>query len=244
MSSKGSIKVFESAEALAAGIADFIMLDAAQVIADTGRYSLVLSGGSTPEALFRLLAEPRYASGLDWAGVHIFWGDERAVPLHDERNNAQVALDLWLSKISIPSGNIHRIQSDRPAQEAAQEYERDIRTFFGKQKISFDLVLLGLGSDGHTASLFPRSGLLDERQAIVTAGFIPAQDMDRITMTLPLLNDAAKVIFLVSGKSKASIVQSIVHDAPGHEPYPAQMINPHSGGLYWFIDRAAAAQLL
>lgn len=244
MSTKGSIKVFDSSDALAAGIADFIVADAAAAIAEVGRYSLVLSGGSTPEALFRLLAQPLYSTVIDWASVYIFWGDERAVPLEDERNNANTAIKLWLSHIAMPEDNIYRIPSDLPAAEAASTYERSIRDFFGGGPAAFDLILLGLGADGHTASLFPQSQLLTESTALVTSGFVPSQQMERITMTIPLINDAHKVIFLVAGKAKASIVQTIVHDTSIKEQYPAQMINPHSGGLYWFIDRAAAAQLL
>lgn len=244
MSTKGSIKVFDSSDALAAGIADFIIADATAVISAGSSYSLVLSGGSTPEALFRLLAQPPYSTAVDWTQVHVFWGDERAVPLSDERNNAHKAIELWLSHISIPPGNIHRIPSDLPAREAAGQYESAIRSFFGGGEVVFDLIVLGLGEDGHTASLFPHSHLLGERATLVASGYIPAQDMERITMTLPLINDAHKVIFLVAGKAKASIVQTIVHDTTARDQYPAQMINPHSGGLYWFIDRAAAAQLL
>lgn len=244
MSTKGSIKVFESDSALATGVADFIISDAQAAIGERGRYSLVLSGGNTPESLFRLLAKPPYADALDWSKVHIFWGDERAVPLDDKRNNAHVAIGLWLDHISIPAANVHRIPSDMPAQQAAREYEDTIRRYFAGGVIAFDLVLLGLGPDGHTASLFPHSPLLAEKDAIVTAGYIPAQDMDRITMTVSLINDAHKVVFLVAGKAKATILQHVIQDAPAQHAYPAKMINPHSGGLYWFIDRAAAAQLL
>ncbi|MBS1683430.1 MAG: 6-phosphogluconolactonase [Bacteroidetes bacterium] len=244
MPTKGSIKVFESDNALATGVADFIISDAQAAIAGHGQYSLVLSGGNTPESLFRMLAAPPYATALDWSRVHIFWGDERAVPLDDERNNAHVAISLWLRQISIPPGNIHRIPSDMPAQEAAREYEQTIKRYFAGGEIAFDLVLLGLGPDGHTASLFPHSPLLEEKDAIVTAGFIPAQNMERITMTITLINEAHKVLFLVAGKAKATILQHVIQDAPAHDTYPAKMINPRSGGLYWFIDRAAAARLL
>lgn len=210
-------------------------------------FRVALSGGSTPKSLYSLLAngEP-WRSELPWDKLHFFWSDERHVPPDHPDSNFRMANEAMFSKLVIPTENIHRIrgEEDDPA-KAADEYKQDLEKSFhliANQLPRFDLVLLGLGTDGHTASLFPDSDALSEREHFVAANWIAKLNAWRITLTFPLLNNAAHVLFLVSGSEKANILRAVLENDNVNQ-YPAQSIRPTSGRLLWLVDREAGASL-
>ncbi len=240
---KNKLRVFETPESLSNAVAELIVQIAAKSVAERGRFVISLSGGKTPERLFKILAEPPYCTKILWANTFIFWGDERCVPYNDERNNAHQARLLLIDKIPILSANIFPVPVNIEPAAAARQYEASIKSIFGNQPPRFDLVLLGLGEDGHTASLFPDTEVLQETTAWVKQVYVPAQKMYRITMTAPLLNFARNILFMVTGNSKAEILKSVVEETHGAHKYPAQLIKPTDGNLWWYADKSAAANL-
>lgn len=212
----------------------------------SGRFAVALSGGSTPKALYALLALPGFADRTPWSKVHLFWGDERCVPPDHPDSNYRMVRESLLSKISIPSENVHRMAGEKEPKLAAAEYENELKTFFQLSEGEaprFDLILLGLGEDGHTASLFPGSAALNETQRLVATTYVPKLNAHRLTLTLPVLNESAQIYFLVAGKSKATIVKELLGTHPTIAKFPAQRIQPVDGALTWFITRDAAAEL-
>ncbi len=216
---------------------------ARQAAGSRGRFSLALSGGSTPGALYRLLAEEPYRSHIPWSQVHLFWADERCVPPGDPGSNYRLACEALIAHVPLPVGNVHRVRGELDPEAAARACDRELRRFFGGPRPRFDLVLLGLGSDGHTASLFPGSEALEEtaRLAVATTTVYDNRPAGRITLTLPALNAARQVLFLVSGPEKAEIVRTVLADAEGQ--LPARRVRPVAGQLAWLLDAAAAARL-
>jgi 6-phosphogluconolactonase len=207
-------------------------------------YHIALSGGKTPSLLFNLLAE-KYATLLPWKKVHFWWGDERLVPPDDPESNFKVAYELLLSKINIPSHNIHRIMGEADPLEELKRYGLEIRSALPlrNQWPVFDLILLGLGEDGHTASIFPEHLELFKDEQVTEITIHPATGQKRITLTGKVLNNAWKVVYLVTGKSKARILNKILHHHRGAEIYPASHIHP-KGELHWFIDEACLIKKL
>ncbi len=226
--------------ALAHAAAQRIAGLACQAVQARERFSLALSGGTTPGALYRLLAEEPYRSQIPWRQGHVFWSDERCVPPDDPGSNYRLAHETLLAHVPVPPDNVHRIQGELAPPTAARAYERELRRFFGRPQPRFDLLLLGLGADGHTASLFPDSPALAETRRLVVATTAVYGDRPavRVTLTLPALNAARHVLFLVSGVEKAPIVQALVG---GQVPLPAQRIHPTAGQLTWLFDAAAAS---
>jgi 6-phosphogluconolactonase len=225
--------------------------EAAQRLADLsreaaesrGRFSVALSGGSTPGTLYRLLAEEPYCSQILWTQVHLFWADERCVPPDDPGSNYRLAYEALIAHTRIPAENVHRVRGELAPKVAARSYDRELRRFFCGPRPRFDLVLLGLGTDGHTASLFPNSEVLEEteRLAVATTAFYDNRPAERVTLTLPALNAARQVLFLVSGLEKAEVVQAVLADVEGH--LPARRICPVAGQLTWLLDAAAARKV-
>jgi len=211
------------------------------------RFTLVLSGGSTPHKLNTLLAASPFKEKIDWDKLHIFWGDERFVPFEDERNNARMAFDTLLNHVPIPASQIHVMKTKNIIPEvAAGEYEKIIRNYFPPTipaSFTFDLVLLGMGDDGHTLSLFPGMHTMHEEEKWATSLFLKQQDMFRITLTPPVVNRAARIAFLASGAGKAVALQQVIDGDFKPDLYPSQMIKPVDGELHWFVDKAAAANL-
>ncbi len=238
-----NINIFPTPQALSEAAARHIIELAKYYIQKNGRFTVSLSGGSTPERLFKLLAQSPYIDQMPWQNTCFFWGDERCVPLDDERNNAYQAIKLLFSKVNIPANNIFRIPTHLPPQAAAAQYEQTIKDFFGNAKPRFDLTLLGMGDDGHTASLFPGTEVLHDTKHLVKEIYIDKVSMHRITMTAPFINQSHHIIFLVTGAGKAEILKTVLQD--NHEPelYPAQLIQPVDGTLLWMVDEAAAALL-
>lgn len=232
--------------ALARNAAERFVVASQRAITQRGRFAVALSGGSTPQDLYRLLATAEFASQVDWHGVHTFWGDERAVPPQDPASNYRMAAETLLSRVNVPRDNIHRILAELPSQEAAQAYADTLRSFFqtGVGTLPrFDLMLLGLGVNGHTASLFPHAAVLHNAVDWVAAEYIPEVKMDRITLTVPVINASENVLFLISGKEKAATVRAVLHGEYDPENLPAQLIRPQQGSLVWLLDRDAASKL-
>jgi 6-phosphogluconolactonase len=240
---KPLIHVHDTPEQLYRAVADAIIGIGNAAINASGKFSLVLSGGSTPQGVYQLLAEPPYRDQLPWNAVHLFWGDERCVIKTHPDSNYRMAYEAMISKISIPPDNVHRVQAEEDALLAAQAAEDEIRDFFeidDAEFPEFDLVLLGLGDDGHTASIFPDTDATNENDRIVMDNFVRKLKTHRITMTLPAINHARNVFFLVSGPNKADICEQVV-GIDGD--LPAQRVRPVSGQLTWYLDRAAAQKL-
>ena len=238
------ISVFENEDVLSKAAADFIVSLCAKAIETNGKFTIALSGGSTPSKLFSLLATPAYCKAINWKQTFIFWGDERCVPADDERNNSYVAKKLLLDNVAIPAENIFSIPVKMTPQKAAHHYEQTLKIFFKNQFPSFDLILLGLGDNGHTASLFPKTPILHETNTLVKEVYVKELDMNRISFTAPMINNAKNILFLVTGKQKAAVLHTVLEGKQNSEKYPAQLIKPVKGNkLYWFIDKAAAAKL-
>lgn len=238
-----NINIFPTPEALGEAAARHIIELAKHYIQKNGRFTISLSGGSTPERLFKLLSQSLYVEQMPWQNTYFFWGDERCVPLDDERNNAHQAIKLLFSKINIPADNIFRIPTNLPPTQAAEQYEQTIKEFFVNAQPRFDLMLLGMGDDGHTASLFPGTEVLHETKHLVKAIYIDKVSMHRITMTVPLINQSHHIIFLVTGSGKAETLKTVLQGDSQPELYPAQLIQPEDGTLLWMVDEAATALL-
>ncbi len=237
------IVLLPDADSLAAAAADRLVSLGSSAIVERGRFSVALAGGSTPRRMYALLATERYASSLDWLHVHFFWGDERCVPPDHPGSNYHMAREVLLDHLPVSEANVHRVRGELEPTAAAQLYAEDLQAFFGAPWPAFDLVLLGLGNDGHTASLFPGSSVLEERKRAAVAVTANYQDRPahRVTLTFPAINAARQVLFLVSGASKAGIVAAVLEGSPGR--YPAQGVRPGSGRLGWMLDAPAATHL-
>jgi len=226
--------------------AEEVARTANRAAAERGRFTLALAGGSTPKSLYTLLATNARTS-LPWERTFFFWSDERHVPPTDPDSNYRMAQEAMLSKVPVPASNVLRVPAEMPdAAAAAEAYEQTLRRFFALQSEQvprFDLILLGMGPDGHTASLFPETAALREKSRLVVANWVEKLKTSRITFTLPLLNAANSVAFLVSGTDKAPALKAVLEsDNPG-EQYPARLVRPTDGKLLWFVDRAAASEL-
>ena len=225
------IRIFENSRELARGAAEHFV-----ELAQRNHFTVALSGGSTPKILYQLLADPDkpFRARAPWSNVHFYWSDERHVPPDHPDSNYRMAHEAMLSRVPVPESNVHRVNGENPsAQEAADEYEQILEP-------RLDLILLGLGTDGHTASIFPGSDVLHETKRLVAAPWVEKLNTYRITMTLPMLNNGASVLFLVSGSEKAEIVREVLE---GPKKYPAQFVQPTNGELIWMLDRDAAAGL-
>ena len=209
-------------------------------ISSQGRFVAALSGGDTPKRFYQILATDKYCTSIEWSKIHFFWVDERCVPKESESSNFRLSFDHLISRISIPDANIHRIKGDFGPEKGAQDYADELKNFFGVGLPIFDLILLGMGEDGHTASLFPGSKSLDEKKRLVISVY--AEEMNRITLTLPVLNSARHILFLVSGQSKKQVLNDILVDNERRKNYPAGLVQPVHGDLLWLIDEAAAGK--
>jgi len=233
---------------------------AQKAIERRGAFHIALSGGSTPKALFELLATEAYARQLFWDRVHLWWGDERNVPSDDKDSNYKMAHDTLISKVPIPEENVHRVKTELGAAQAAADYECEmLRVIAGADDMPiaqphedhapsapirphFDLILLGMGDDGHTASLFPHTDALNVKDRLVVSHFVPKVNMERITFTYPLINSADTVFFLVSGASKAGVLRRVLISDVQPDELPSQGVVPQ-GKLFWMVDAAAAAEV-
>lgn len=246
MSSSVEIRTLTTPQELFEAAAEEVVRAANEAVAQRGRFTVALSGGSTPKNLFNLLAT-NARTVLPWDRMFFFWGDERHVPPTDPESNYRMAEESMLSKIPVAAGNVFRIPTENPdAAAAAEAYEQTLRKFFALepgQFPRFDLILLGMGPDGHTASLFPNTAGLQEKSRLVIANWVDKLKTSRLSLTLPVLNAAGCVVFLVSGTDKAPALHAVLEgDAPG-EHYPSKLVRPSNGKLVWLVDRAAASAL-
>ncbi|MBZ5858940.1 6-phosphogluconolactonase [Flavihumibacter profundi] len=237
------INIHPNAEAVAQAAAALIAERISTVLQKQNRFTLALSGGSTPKRLHQILAASPYKESIDWSRVHIFWGDERYVPLEDERNNARMAYDTLLNHVMVPESQVHIMRTDLPdPRESAVQYEKILHRYFDGKENSFDLLILGMGDDGHTLSLFPGTEIVHETQRWCAAFFLEQQDMFRITITKTIANRSACILFLTTGKTKAPALKQVLNGPVNINLYPAQTIQPENGELHWIIDNAAAGQ--
>ncbi|HUL23521.1 MAG TPA: 6-phosphogluconolactonase [Thermodesulfobacteriota bacterium] len=238
------VEVLPDSETLSLRAASIFVSASKNSIATKKRFAVAISGGSTPRRLYVLLGSDAYRHQVDWQHVHLFWVDERCVPKEDEASNFRMAYDPLLSKVALPDKNIHRIKGEEAPDKAARDYEEEMRRFFGEsERPRFDLILLGMGEDGHTASLFPGSKSLEETVRLAIPVYLEGPKKNRITLTLPVLNNADQILFLVSGPSKAAVLSEILGDGEKKKRFPAGMIRPARGNPTWLIDREAAGKL-
>jgi 6-phosphogluconolactonase len=240
-----NIRVYDDQHGLARAAADYAISCYNAAVDDHGYFAVALSGGSTPRALFELLAAPQNAQHIGWSKVHVFWGDERTVPPDHPDSNYRMAKEALLDHVALPASSVHRMPGEVEPVQAAAEYEQILRSFFAARagKVRFDLILLGMGDDGHTASLFPHTAALDETERLVAANYVPKLDTWRITLTAPAINSAAHIAFLVSGAGKADVLRRVLQGPRQPHELPSQMIQPVDGELVWLLDRAAAGRL-
>ena len=236
------IRIAPDARALAEMAAKTIQTLANEAIQARGRFTIALSGGSTPKALFKLLAS-HYHDTIDWTRTFIFWGDERCVPPDHADSNYRMARETLLDHVDLPAENIFRLKGELPPPEAAEDYERVLHGFFGDELPRIDLILLGMGDDGHTASLFPHTEALKETQRWVVPNYVTAKETWRLTLTAPVINNAANVMFLIAGTDKAERLKQVLQGDYQPETLPSQLIKPTKGNLIWGVDQAAAALL-
>jgi 6-phosphogluconolactonase len=241
-----NLEVFKDADELSRQLAEWITSLIEETLTRKEQFSLVLSGGNTPKKLNLLLAASPFKERIDWKKIHVFWGDERAVPLGDERNNARMAFDTLLNKVNIPKEQIHIMDTSLSPDAAAMQYEEILNEYFGTDILpaqTFDLVLLGMGDDGHTLSLFPGTSVIHEEKSWAASFFLKAQDMHRITLTKNIVNRADNIVFMISGKDKAHALHEVLEGKRNPDLYPSQVIIPVQGELHFFTDQAAASEL-
>lgn len=233
------VKIFNTKEEITSQAADLFVTAAHNAIEKRARFVVALTGGSSPVALYKLLATPAYQEKIDWEKIFVFWGDERWVPLDDALSNAKMANDTLLSHIIIPKKNIFPMYKQGVSPEDyALEYEKSIKNITGEGG-QFDLILLGMGDDGHTASLFPGQVVLQESDKWVAAYYLESQNMFRITLTAPLINKAKQILVLTFGENKAHALNEVLNGAYNPEKYPTQLIKPLDGELFFLTDKAA-----
>ena len=239
------VTVFDDAEAVARAAAGRVAELARLSISERGSFTLALSGGNTPRRVYELLASAEFAGLVEWERVHVFFGDERAVPPDHAESNYRMAAESLLSRVAVPAENVHRIEGLGDAAANASDYESEMRSLFGEDAEwpRLDLVLLGMGDDGHTASLFPGTSALEETRLWVAANWVEKLGAWRVTLTAPAINAARHVLFLVSGAAKAERLREVLRGERDPARLPSQLIRPRDGTLEWFADRAAAAEV-
>lgn len=234
------IQIYNNTAEINTAAADLFVSAAQKAIAEKGKFTVVLTGGSSPVGIYNLLASDDYKTKIDWSKVFIFWGDERWVPLADDLSNAKMSYSALLSHVPIPKSNIFEMYKEGVSPEDyAVTYEESIRTIVGNEG-KFDLILLGMGDDGHTASLFPGQAVLEEQEKWVDAYYLEPQKMHRITLTAPLINKAERIIVVAFGEKKTAALREVTTGSYNPALYPMQLIKPVSGELLFLVDKSAA----
>ncbi|WP_205508267.1 6-phosphogluconolactonase [Longitalea arenae] len=237
------LHIYKSPQELSAALAEWITQTIESTLQQRERFTWVVTGGNSPKQLYELLAASPFRERIDWSKMHIFWGDERAVPFTDSRNNAKMTFEHLLNKVPVVREQVHIMNTDLPPAGSAKAYEDLLHEYFKDDGPSFDLVLNGMGDDGHTLSLFPHTPVIHEKQAWVQSFYLEAQQMHRITLTAPLVNRARKIAFITFGANKANALYEVLKGAPNADQFPSQLIQPASGELHWFVDEAAASRI-
>ncbi|MBC7828291.1 MAG: 6-phosphogluconolactonase [Chitinophagaceae bacterium] len=238
-----SLNIYQSVDELIKIMADDLMKKVNAAIDNAGECNVVLSGGSSPGRLYELLASYPYKSEINWDNIYFFFGDERCVPFNDPANNGLMVKKTLFEPLKIADSRIFYISTLQTPEEAARKYAKRIIAHFRDKPIRFDLILLGLGDDAHTASLFPHTTVLREQKALVSAVHLEKPTSSRITMTAPLINEAQDIFFLVYGENKAQAVKNVLEGVKNQDEYPAQLIHPEDGNIHWFLDEHAARLL-
>lgn len=244
---EGNIKVFENLNEISAFAANKFIEIGNEKIKENGRFTVALAGGSTPKSLYELLTTNEFRNKIDWEKVYFFFGDERDVSPMSEMSNFRMANEIMLKNLDVPQTNIFRWHTEIiNAPEVAESYERSIKKFFALANGEFprfDLILLGMGDDGHTASLFPFTDALNETTKIVVANYVEKLDSKRLTFTYPTINNAKNIIFLVGGANKADALREILEGVENTDKFPSQNVNPENGKLIWLVDKKATQNL-
>ncbi|TXE07797.1 6-phosphogluconolactonase [Gelidibacter salicanalis] len=239
-----TIKIYDNTNDLIAALAQTICDVAKEAISTRGRFNFVLSGGSSPRKLYKVLTTDPYKNQIDWENTYFFFGDERFVPKGHSQRNSLMAKKALFEPLKISKSNIFKMDTTGSPEQAAQKYAKTIATHFQNTPVEFDFLLLGIGGNAHTASLFPNTEVLNETEATIRAVFVEEVDMYRITMTAPLINQAKNIAFLVFGKDKSDAVFQILEDKSGSVAlYPAKLINSDDHKVIWYLDTAAASKL-
>jgi 6-phosphogluconolactonase len=231
------VEIFPDTETLNRSAADLIVKIASKILQTNDKFSIALAGGSTPETLYKLLASNKFKNKIDWSKTHVFFGDERCVSPEDAESNYRMANEALLSRVSILPENVFRLRGEIEPEKAAAEYEEIIKKNLG-ENASFDLILLGMGDDGHTASLFPQTKALSETEKLVAANFVEKLNANRLTLTFRAINSAKNVLFLVAGAKKAPMIKKVLSTEA--IDLPAGLIKPENGNCRWFLDGEAA----
>lgn len=243
MTASPTLHVVDSPADLARNAAEFVVSRAQAAIETRGRFVVALAGGGTPRPVYEHLATPEFAAGIDWERTHVFFGDERCVPPADEQSNFRMAREALLERVPLPEANIHRTLGEIDPAAAALACEQDLKGLFRCERPAIDLVLLGIGGDGHTASLFPGTAAVREQVRLVVAQYVDKLASWRVTFTPVLLDAAREVLFLAEGAGKATVISEILEGTYQPDVLPSQRVQPAAGQVHWMLDRAAAAGL-
>ena len=237
------LHIYKDPESLLLALADFVVEQAKKSIERSGRFNFVLSGGNSPKRLYQLLVSDEYRNRIDWNKVFFFFGDERYVPSNHSSSNFLMVKNSLFLPLGIPDSQIFEVNTTLPPDECAIDYEERILQHFRGESCRFDLILLGLGDNSHTASLFPHTSVVHEEKSLIKEIYVPEANMYRVTFTAPLINAAHTVAFLVYGASKAGAMYNILRQPLNIDEYPAQLIRPENGELHWFVDEEAGSRV-
>lgn len=238
------IEIFKEIDELINALAELIIKISKKSIAENGQFTFVLSGGSSPRKLYELLASKNFKDKIDWQKTYFFFGDERFVPAENSQRNSLMVKEILFQPLKIPTSNIFIVDTTKSPEESAKLYANSLEKHFNGKKINFDFVLLGLGDNSHTASLFPFTTVLKETEATIKSVFVEEVDAFRITMTAPLINQAKNIAFFVFGENKGEAIHHVLAEKNATvDKYPAKLIEPKNGKLFWFLDKSAATKL-
>lgn len=239
-----NIFISENLQALSRAAAEMFVRIGGEAIERNNRFTVALSGGSTPKLLFKTLASDEFRLRIDWTKTFFFFGDERNAAPDSPESNYRMARENLFEPLEIPAENVYRWRAEwQNAEEIALDYEKNLTDFFKTEMPRFDLILLGMGADGHTASLFPETSALTETQKLAVANWVKKLDSFRLTFTFPLINNAANIIFLIGGAEKAEMLKTVLEGEFEPQKFPAQNVNPRDGNLFWLIEKDAARLL-
>jgi 6-phosphogluconolactonase len=238
-----NLHIYKNPDELSKALAEWMTVEIETRLKQSDRFTWVVTGGNSPKQLYELLSSDPYKNRIDWSKLHIFWGDERAVPFDDDRNNARMTYQYLLNSVPVVKSQVHIMNTAVSPGQSAADYQKILQKYFTNSGNSFDLVLSGMGDDGHTLSLFPNTEVINEKYAWVKSFYLEPQQMHRITLTAPIVNRARKIAFLTFGANKANALKEVLQGKKNVEQYPSQIIQPEEGEVHWWVDEGAAAGL-